>query len=73
MSALWGDSDHAPLLQKQFLVSADNPSLISPIESDTLYMIQKITHFSVGCCQPTPKMLLCDVGCLYQPTKKINF
>jgi hypothetical protein len=36
---------HQALLQKQFLVTADNLSLMSTIKSDTIYVIQKITHF----------------------------
>jgi hypothetical protein len=37
-----------PLLQKQFIVSAGNQSLVPISEYDTLCVIQKMGHFYVG-------------------------
>jgi acid phosphatase family membrane protein YuiD len=61
------------LLQKQFLVVAVNPSLVSAIEFDTICMTLKSPIFGVSYYQPTPKMLFYDVGFLSGPSPKIVF
>jgi hypothetical protein len=64
---------HLSLLQKQFIVSASNPSLVLIIGSDILCVIRKITIYSVdwyqrsiisiGCPNTTDtKDRLCGVG-----------
>jgi hypothetical protein len=50
------------LIQKMFIVPADNLSLVLASESDTLYVIKNGTFFCDGWCQPILKKLIYGVG-----------
>jgi hypothetical protein len=41
-----------------FVVSADKVSLVSTLQADTIYTIQKGGLFSIGCCHPILKIII---------------
>jgi hypothetical protein len=46
------------LLQNTFIVSAGELSLVSALQTDTIYTIQKEGLFSIGCCPPVLKIII---------------
>jgi hypothetical protein len=46
------------LLQNTSVVSAGKVFLISALQVDTIYTIQKRGLFSIGCCQPILKIII---------------